>query len=87
MASFELQFKKSVTKDLRKMPNADVKRILKRIQALAEDPRSAGCEKLSAQERYRIRQGVYSIIYEIQDQKLIVMVVRLGHRREVYRGD
>lgn len=86
MANFELQFKKSVAKDLRKIPSLDVKRILKRIQALADDPRPVACEKLSVQERYRIRQGVYRIIYEIQDQKLIVMVVKIGHRREVYRG-
>jgi mRNA interferase RelE/StbE len=86
MASYELVFRKSVAKDLRAIPNQDVKRILKRIKALAEDPRPVGCEKLSGQERYRVRQGVYRIVYEIEDERLIVLVVKVGHRREVYRA-
>ena len=86
MASYELLFKKSVAKDLRTMPKQDVKRILGCVQALTTDPRPPGCQKLSAQERYRIRQGVYRIIYEIVDSKLIVLVVKIAHRREIYRG-
>jgi mRNA interferase RelE/StbE len=85
MASFEIRFKESVAKDLRHLPNKDVKRILERIEALRNDPRPAGCEKLSAQERYRVRQGVYRIIYEIRDFELVVIVVKVGHRREVYK--
>ncbi len=85
MANYELVFKKSVAKDLRDFPNQDVERIMQRIQALAEDPRPAGCEKLSTQERYRIRQGSYRIVYEIEDRRLVVMIVRIGHRRDVYR--
>ena len=85
MASYELRFKKSVARDLRAFPKQDVKRIMQRIQALAKDPRPAGCEKLSGQERYRIRQGVYRIIYGISDSTLIVLVVKVGHRREVYQ--
>lgn len=85
MANYELVFKKSVAKDLRDFPNQDVERIMQRIQALAEDPRPAGCEKLSTQERYRIRQGSYRIVYEIEDHRLVVMIVRIGHRRDVYR--
>ena len=86
MASYELVFRKSVAKDLRAIPNQDVKRILKRIRDLAEDPRPDGCEKLSGHERYRIRQGVYRIVYEIEDDRLIVLVVKVGHRREGYRA-
>jgi mRNA interferase RelE/StbE len=86
MASYRLVIKRSVAKDLRAFPNADVSAILKRIQALADDPRPPGCEKLSAQERYRVRQGVYRILYEIQDQELVVTVVKVGHRRDVYRN-
>lgn len=86
MASYELVFKKSVAKDLRAFPSADVKRILQRIRALAQDPRPAGCEKLSGQERYRVRQGAYRIVYEIEDSRLVVLVVKIGHRREVYRN-
>jgi len=84
MASFELRFKKFVAKDLRKLPNRDVKRILRCIDALRNEPRPKGCEKLSAQERYRVRQGVYRIVYEIEDDKLIIIVVKVGHRRDVY---
>lgn len=86
MASYELVFKKSVAKDLRAFPNQDVKRIMQRIRSLADDPRPAGCEKLSGQERYRVRQGVYRIVYEIEDDKLIVLIVKVGHRRDVYRS-
>ena len=85
MASYDLVFKKSVAKDLREFPKADVKRILQRIRSLADDPRPAGCERLSGQERYRLRQGVYRIVYEIDDKVLIVLVVKAGHRRDVYR--
>ena len=84
MASYELVFKRSVAKDLRELPKADVKRILQRIRSLADDPRPSGCEKLSGHERYRVRQGVYRIVYEIGDHVLIVLVVKIGHRRDVY---
>jgi mRNA interferase RelE/StbE len=86
MASYELAFKKSVAKDLRVFPKQDVKRIMQRIRSLADDPRPVGCEKLSGQERYRVRQGAYRIIYEIEDDRLIVLVVKVGHRRDVYRS-
>jgi mRNA interferase RelE/StbE len=56
-----------------------------RIRSLADDPRPAGCEKLSGSERYRVRQGVYRIVYEIEDHRLVVLVVKVGHRRDVYR--
>lgn len=85
MASYELVFKKSVAKDLRGFPKQDVKRIMLRIRALADDPRPDGCEKLSGQERYRVRQGSYRIVYAIEDARLIVLIVRVGHRRDVYR--
>ncbi len=75
-----------MTKDLRPIPKADVARILRRIEALQENPRPPDCEKLSGQERYRVRQGVYRIIYEIADEKLIVTVVKVGHRKSAYRN-
>ena len=86
MASYELVFKKSVAKDFRSIPKKDVARILQRIEALREDPRGEGCAKLSAQERYRVRQGVYRIVYEIRENELIVMVVKIGHRSTVYKS-
>jgi len=86
MGSYELAFKKSVAKDLRSIPNKDVGRILKRIEALRTDPRAEGCIKLSGQERYRVRQGVYRIIYEIRENELVVMVIKVAHRSAVYKG-
>ena len=85
MASYELAFKKSVAKDLRELPKQDVKRILQRVRSLSDDPRPPGCEKLSGQERYRVRQGLYRIVYEIHDDAVLVIVVKVGHRRDVYR--
>ena len=75
MARYSLLFKKSVSKDLRSIPKQDVQRILKRIDMLVDDPRPSGSEKLSTQELYRIRQGRYRILYEIQDAVLIIVVV------------
>ena len=85
MGKYKLVFKKSVAKDLRSIPNKDVARILKCIESLSDDPRGPGCEKLSGQERYRVRQGIYRIIYEIVDDELVVLIVRVGHRGAVYR--
>ena len=85
MARYSLYFKKSVSKDLRAIPKQDVRRILKRIDMLADDPRPAGSEKLSTQELYRIRQGRYRILYEIQDAVLVIIVVKVGKRSDVYR--
>ena len=86
MASFELRFKSSVAKDLRGIPRGDVQRILARIEALRNDPRPTDCEKLSGQERYRVRQGHYRILYRVADTALVVEIVKVGHRREVYRS-
>jgi mRNA interferase RelE/StbE len=85
MARYELRFKASVAKDLRPIPRADVRRILDRIEMLRDEPRPPGAEKLSGLERYRVRQGTYRILYTIADVELIVEVVKVGHRRDVYR--
>ncbi len=85
MARYELRFKPSVAKDLRGLPRADVQRILARIESLRDDPRPPGSEKLSAQERYRVRQGGYRILYTVSGAILTVEVVKVGHRRDVYR--
>jgi mRNA interferase RelE/StbE len=84
MAAYSLVFRKSVSHDLRPIPKKDLVRILRRIDSLAENPRPPGCEKLSDRERYRIRQGPYRILYEIRDDILIVTVVKVGHRRDIY---
>ena len=86
MARFEILFKQSVAKDLQVIPKKDVQRIVSRIAKLAADPHPAGAEKLTNQERYRIRQGRYRILYEIQEKQLVIMVVKIGHRREIYKS-
>jgi mRNA interferase RelE/StbE len=87
MARYELRVKPSVAKDLRGLAKADVKRILSRMQALRDDPRAPGCEKLAGNaELYRVRQGVYRIVYSIDDQQVVIEVVKVGHRGEVYRS-
>ncbi len=86
MARFELRFKASVAKDLRGLPKQDVRRILDRVNALRDDPRPPGCEKLTAREVYRVRQGVYRIVYSIDDLRIVVEVIRIAHRRDVYRS-
>ncbi len=84
MAKYKLIFRPSVWKDLDIVPKADVRRILKKIDSLAEEPRPLGSTKLSGQEAYRIRQGNYRIIYTIEDKNLVIVVVKIGHRRDVY---
>ena len=85
MAVYSVFLKDSVRRDLDSIQKNDLQRIMERIGALAENPRPVGCEKLSGLEKYRIRQGNYRIIYSIQDTQLTVWVVKVGHRREVYR--
>ena len=85
MAGYKIYFKKSVEKDFRIIPKKDLQKILSRIKALAKDPKPPGHEKLTGQERYRIRQGQYRIIYSIHDEELTVWVVKVGHRKDVYR--
>jgi len=75
----------SVEKDFTVIPKNDLKKILGRIKGLAEDPRPPGCEKLTGQERYRLRQGRYRILYSTQEDELTVWVVKVGHRKDVYR--
>jgi mRNA interferase RelE/StbE len=85
MAAYKIFFKKSVWKDFESIPNKDLKKILRRIESLRENPRLTGCQKLTGQERYRLRQGRYRIIYSIQDEELTVWIVTVGHRKNVYR--
>jgi len=85
MAVYKVSFKRSVEKDFEAIPKKELKRILHRIEMLREDPRPSGCEKLTGQERYRVRQGRYRILYSIQDRELSVWVVKVSHRKDVYR--
>jgi len=85
MAVYKVYFKASVERDLATIPKKDLKKILKRIGELADNPRPSGCEKLTGQERYRLRQGRYRIVYSIQDDELTVWIVKVGHRKDIYR--
>ncbi len=78
MAAYKILIKKSVYGDLDAIPKNDLQRIMDRIAALAVNPRPQGCEKLAGQERYRVRQGNYRIVYSIQDKELVVLVVKVG---------
>ena len=85
MAAYSLFFKESVQKDLDGIPKKDLKKILSRIRSLASDPRPQGCEKLTGQNRYRVRQGRYRIVHLVQDEERTVIVVKVGHRKDIYR--
>ncbi len=85
MVTYKIFFKKSVWKDLKIIPGKDLKKILKAIESLGDNPRQPGCKKLSGQEKYRFRPGRYRIIYSIQDEELTVWVVKVRHRKNVYR--
>ena len=85
MAGYKIFFKKSVWKDFESIPKKELNRILLKIESLSENNRPSGSQKLSAQERYRIRQGRYRIIYSIQDDELTVWVVKVAHRQYAYR--
>jgi len=87
VASYSLRIKKSAIKELAAIPTkADRRRIVRRIESLADDPRPAGAQKLSGHERYRIGQGRYRILYSISDRELIVHVIRIADRKDVYRN-
>lgn len=85
MAEYRVFFRRSVEKDLSCIPKKDVEKILNRIKGLENDPRPPGCEKLTRQERYRLRQGRYGIVYSVQDDELTVWIVNIGHRKDIYR--
>ena len=87
MEKYRITFKKSVAKDLRTIPKNDIKKILSKIDTLSENPRGEGCIKLSGKENYRVRQGLYRIVYEIQDNVLVVSVVKVAHRSQVYKNN
>ncbi|MGA2515732.1 MAG: type II toxin-antitoxin system RelE/ParE family toxin [Thermodesulfobacteriota bacterium] len=85
MAAYKLYFRASVEKDFASIPRSDLKKILQRIKTLADNSRPLGCEKLTGQERYRVRQGGYRIVYSTHDDELTVWIVKVGHRKDIYR--
>ena len=85
MAAYSVLITKSAAKELGAVPKKDRHRIVEKIRGLADDPRLFGAEKLSGEDKYRIRHGNFRILYEILDRELIVTVIRIGNRRDVYR--
>ena len=87
MARYKLRIKKSAAKELEAISRkSDRQRIVARIGSLAENPRPPGCKKLSGSDRYRIRQGDFRIVYSVEDDELVVYVVKIGDRKSVYRA-
>ena len=84
-ASYSLRVKRSAEKELRRIPKADLRRIVERIERLAAEPRPPGCEKLFDENVYRVRQGDYRMLYSVDDAERVIEVLKIGHRREVYR--
>ena len=85
MANYRLLIKPSAAKELERLPTKDRERVVARMQGLSSQPRPPGCEKLTGHELFRVRQGDYRILYEVQDSGLVVTVFKIGHRRDVYR--
>ena len=85
MAEYKIFFSRSAVKDLDPIPKKDLQRIMERVRPLQKNPRPPGCEKLSSQERYRIRRGNDRIVYSIQDDQFTIHIVNIAHRRDVNR--
>ena len=85
MAKYEISIKKSAVKELENIPKKELQKIVKKIKTLSSDPRPQGFQKLSHREQYRIRQGDYRIIYSIEDDDFTVHIIKVGHRKEIYR--
>ena len=84
MANYKIEIKKSAAKEIEKLPTIVLKRIVNKIKFLGSDPRPNGCKKLTADEKYRVRVGNYRVLYRIEDEILIVFVVKVGHRKDIY---
>lgn len=86
MANYKIEITASAEKSLKKIPKKDLSKIITAIQILSISPFPEGCRKLKGEEDvYRVRQGNYRIIYEIFDQKLIILVLKIGHRKDIYK--
>jgi len=85
MAEYKITVRKSAVKELENIPGKELQKVIKRIQSLAQNPRPFGSQKLSEREFFRVRQGDYRIVYSIRDKDFVVNIVKIGHRREIYR--
>lgn len=85
MASYSVLIKASAAKELDGLPRKELRRVMRTIERLGDEPRPRGCEKLTGEHRYRIRQGDYRVVYSVDDERNEVVVFKVGHRRDVYR--
>ncbi len=81
---YKIEIKASAQKELKNLPDKELKKIIEKISSLATNPRPTGCKKLSGDEKYRIRIGNYRVLYSIEDDMLVVFIVKVGHRKDVY---
>ena len=86
MEFYKVNFAKSVKKDFKKTPKLEVAKILDAIDELAKNPRSSKSKKLKGEKLYRLRVGNYRVIYDIQDNVMLIFVIKLGHRSDIYRN-
>jgi mRNA interferase RelE/StbE len=86
MASYRIEWRSSARRELRRLPPRAIARVVDAVAGLADDPRPTGCRKLQGSERtFRVRVGQYRVVYEVRDDRLVVLIVRVRHRRDVYR--
>ena len=86
MANYRIEISTSAERSLKKIPNKDISKIVEAIQVLAINPYPDNCRKLSGEDNtFRIRQGNYRIIYEVLGKKLLILILKIGHRKDVYR--
>lgn len=85
MGKYRIEIKKSAAKEIERLSRKDINSVVDKIASLSDNPRPHGCQRLSGQEKYRIRCGDYRILYSIEDKILIIYIVKVGHRRGVYR--
>ena len=84
--TYRVELTRAAARQVKRLPAEVRERILARLEALAEDPRPAGVRKLAGTEDgYRVRVGAYRVLYRVEDDRLVVLVVRVSHRREAYR--
>lgn len=86
MGNYRIVIKKSAAKEIEKIQKQDRIRIVEKIRSLSSDPRPSGSKKLSGKEKYRIRQGNFRILYQVIDDALVINVVKVGRRRDIYKN-
>jgi mRNA interferase RelE/StbE len=84
MADYKIEIKRSAQKEIKKLPDTVLRRVVEKITSLGQDPRPDGCKKLSGEEKYRVRVGDYRILYGIEDDVLLIYVVKVAHRKDIY---